>query len=182
MNTHLVRNGYSDFIIGTYFDLGGAALEKGEFKIAEKMYQAALNEPSANRGDRKFVYPLLLNLARTREGLRQHYKAKMIYIRALAHYKRYYAKADEEVVRVLLILARVNAKQGLYKQAREFVDSARQTCKTTPGAGTAAMVPLVEEVLCLLEQRGRDDEVQLVQGFREELQVASLVESFAPVP
>lgn len=158
---------YSDSIISTYCEMGAAALQRGEYKIAEKMYQAALNEPAVKREKTRFIFPLLMNLGRTREGQRRYYKAKLVYIRALAHYKRHHRKAGIQVALVLVILARVNAKQGLFKQVCEFLQEARVSLTAEDFATTASefdeLQTLLDDLSALLQLRGRTDEYLMVE-------------------
>lgn len=168
---------FSDSIIGTYCELGTAALERGEFNIAEKMYQAALREPAVIRDKKKFSFPLLIGLGLTREGQKRLYKAKVIYIRALAHYKRYHCKNDSCVVEVLLMLARVNAKQGLFRQAGEFIDEARSTWLQI-GRYSDALLLLIDENIHLFQQKIRKEELPRLIEFRSEVGSAPL--SFEP--
>lgn len=117
---------FSHSIIDTYFEMGAAALGRGEFGIAEKMYLAASEDPALRRQRSRFQFPLLMQLALTRENQRKLYRSKLLYIRALAFYKKHHRQSDGQVLEILCILARVNAKQGLFRQAVEFVDEARQ--------------------------------------------------------
>ena len=160
--------GFADAIIGTYYDLGTTALLNGRYEIAETMYKAALAEPAPKKTKSKFVLPLLLCMARTHEGRRRHYKAKLLYIRALAHYKRHFSPNDATVVEILCLLARVNAKQGLFKQASEFVAEACQHWRQNPEPCLAAIM-ILNELYSLLDQRQRRNELTQVSELLNQL-------------
>ncbi|MBX9688699.1 MAG: tetratricopeptide repeat protein [Candidatus Obscuribacterales bacterium] len=115
---------FVDDLINSYFDLGSAALERKEYAIAQKMFKAVFEEAASKAQKEGLMLDLLLKSAETHVGLKQNYKAKLLYIRALALYKRQVRICDMQVLRILLRLAELNARQNLYRQALEFVEEA----------------------------------------------------------
>ena len=77
-----LQRAFADDLIKTYFDMGAAALERGEFAIAQKMFKAVFEEPSAKTQKEKIMLSLLIKSAQAHEGLRQFYKAKLIHTRS----------------------------------------------------------------------------------------------------
>lgn len=168
-----MANGTSDFsqsIIETYFEMGAAALGRGEFGIAEKMYLAASEDPALRRQRRRFQFPLLMQLALTRENQRKLYRAKLLYIRALAFYKKHHRESDGQVLEILCILARVNVKQGLFRQAVEFVDEARQLWlrQRISLDGTSVAI-ILQDIEDLMEHRASPCFVSPISNFLSEI-------------
>ncbi|MBY0551876.1 MAG: hypothetical protein K2W95_31620 [Candidatus Obscuribacterales bacterium] len=168
----MVRD-FSCSIIDTYFEMGAVALSRGEFNIAEKMYLAASQDPALKRQRSRFQFPLLMQLALTRESQRKFYRAKLLYIRALAFYKKHHRQSDAQVLEILCILARVNVKQGLFKQAVEFVDEARQLWLerriVLDGSKVAA---ILQEIEALMERRAAPGFVSSVSDFLRDVSSA----------
>ena len=161
---------FASSIIDTYFEMGAAALSRGELNIAEKMYLAASAEPALRKHRKRFQFPLLLQLALTREKQRKLYRAKILYIRALAFYKRHHNDADWQVLEILCLLARVNVKQSLYKQAIEFVEEARQVWLCQPVLpGEAKVESILEEIEHIMQHRAPPSCTATVSRFLQEV-------------
>jgi len=116
----VINRVYVDDLIDTYFEMGCNALEQKQYAIAQKMFKAVFDEPSSKIQKERLMLPLLIKSAEAHEGLKQLYKAKLLYIRALAQRKKLMLADDMQAVEILLRLAHLTARQGLYKQALDF--------------------------------------------------------------
>lgn len=145
-----VQRAFADDVIKTYFDMGAAALERGQYAIAQKMFKAVFQEPSSKLQKEKIMLSLLIKSAQAHEGLKQLYKAKLLYIRALALMKKERRETDMQDVDLLLVLARINASQALYRQAMEFANEAMnsyQKCASKDPASFVRALRLLEQIM-----------------------------------
>lgn len=150
-----IQRAFADDVIGTYFEMGNSALERGQYAIAQKMFKAIFQEPSAKAQKDKIMLSLLVKSAQAHEGLKQLYKAKLLYIRALALIKRQGVKGDMQCVDILIILSKINASQALYKQAMEFVSEAMRTYETCPDKDAVSLVRNLRQLEQIFESKGR---------------------------
>lgn len=117
---------FAESIISGYLEMGKKALEYGQFAIALRMLKAAFEEPGGSELKQYYLIPILLHMAKAHEGQKQLYKAKLLYIRVLAHHRKRIRSIDAFSVEILVSLARVAARQGLFRQSLEFVDQATE--------------------------------------------------------
>ena len=153
-----LQRAFADDLIKTYFDMGAAALERGEFAIAQKMFKAVFEEPSAKTQKEKIMLSLLIKSAQAHEGLRQFYKAKLLYIRALALFRKQNPKANMETVEILLVLARINAAQGLYRQSLEFAREAQAVYNKCTDKDSITFVRLLRQSENIMSIKARSAE------------------------
>lgn len=150
-----VQRAFADDVIKGYFDMGCAALERGQFAIAQKMFRAVFQEPSSKTQKEKIMLPLLIKSAQAHEGMKQLYKAKLLYIRALALIKKQNRQPDMQVVDLLLVLARINASQALYRQAMEFANEAMDSYQKCASKDAAAFVRALRILEQIMQTKGR---------------------------
>lgn len=172
---------YVEDVIKTYFEMGTAALERKEFAIAQKMFKAVFEEPSSKMQKEKIMLELLIKSAQAHEGLKQLYKAKLFYIRAIALKKKNSSTPDMEAVEILLALAHLTAAQGLYRQSVEFAEEAFQSYKRCAIQDPIKFVRSLRNTEKIMELKGRAAEqaklIEMLQGVKSEAMLA-----LAPVP
>lgn len=180
-----VNRVYVEDLINTYFEMGISALERREYSIAQKMFKAVFDEPSSKAQKEKIMLPLLIRSGEAHEGLKQLYKAKLLYIRALALQKKMSQKPDMQSVDLLLRLAHLTAQQGLYRQAVDFAIEAyqdyRRCCKQDP----IEFVRKLRSTERIMQMKGRITEQEkllgILQGVRSEALLSIPNVSIAPV-
>lgn len=169
-----VQRAFADDVIKTYFDMGAAALERGQYAIAQKMFKAVFQEPSSKIQKEKIMLPLLVKSGQAHEGLKQLYKAKLLYIRALALLKKQSRKPDMQEVDLLLVLARINASQALYRQAMEFATEAMvsyKKCECKDAPSVVRSLRLLEQIMLT---KGRTTEQARLNIMLEETRAEAL--------
>ena len=176
---------YVEDVIGTYFEMGTNALEQKQFAIAHKMFKAVIDEPSPKAQKEKVMLPLLIKSAEAHEGMKQLYKAKLLYIRALAQLRKTSNQPSMQTVDLLLRLANLTAQQGLYRQAVDFAIEAYECYKRTSVQDPIEFVRNLRQAERLMQLKGRAAEqerlLQILQGVKNEaLQTIPNVASFVP--
>lgn len=167
-----VNRVYLDDVIGTYFEMGNAALERCEYSIAQKMFKAVFEEPSSKLQKDKIMLPLLIASAQAHEGLKQLYKAKLLYIRALALKRKKLKTPDMQSVEILLTLSHLTAQQGLYRQALDFAEEsfdAYQKCSDKDPINFVRSLRRIEKIMDLKCRKSEQEKVlTILQGVRSE--------------
>lgn len=171
------QRSFADDVIKTYFEMGCAALDKAEYTIAQKMFKAVFEEPSSKLQKENIMLPLLLKSAQAHEGMRQLYKAKLLYIRALALLKKQNPNASSETIEILLVLARINAQQAIYRQAVEFAVEAFHVYGKTQNKDSISFVRGLKQTQQIMELKGRTAEKEKLQQMIE----AAKIEAISPI-
>jgi hypothetical protein len=159
-------------VINTYFETGAAALERKEYAIALKMFKAVFDEPSSKSQKEKILFSLLIKSAQAHEGLKQLYKAKLLYIRALAQHRKEVTQPTMQAVDIVLTLAHLTAHQGLYRQAVDFAIEAHETYKRCQQREPIEFVRNLRRTERIMQVKARTAEqqklVQLLQSVKTE--------------
>lgn len=169
-----IHRAYFDDLINTYFEMGNSALERKEFAIAQKMFKAVFDEPGSKTQKERIMLPLLIKSAESHEGMKQLYKAKLLYIRALA-LKRRYGKTDMESVQILLTLANLTAQQGLFKQAVDFAVEAHETYKQIGNPDPIDFVRRLRSTERIMQAKGRVAEQARILPMLEEVRAQAML-------
>lgn len=151
---------YVEDVINTYFEMGSAALERREYAIAHKMFRAVFDEPGSRAQKEKVMLPLLVKSAQAHEGMKQLYKAKLLYIRALALKSRAKFAPDMQTVEILLTLAHLTAQQGLYRQALDFAEQAFQAYHRCSDKNAIEFVKNMRRTEKIMDLKARSSEQQ----------------------
>ena len=154
--------------------MGAAALDRGQYAIAQKMFKAVFQEPSSKVQKEKIMLPLLVKSAQAHEGLKQLYKAKLLYIRALALLKKDKRKPDMQAVDLLLVLARINASQALYRQAMEFASEAMDTYKKCESKDAPSVVRALRQIEQIMHTKGRAAEQARLKDLLDQTRTEAL--------
>lgn len=170
-----IHRAYLDDLIGTYFDMGVAALERQEYAIALKMFKAVFEEPASRLQKEKIMLELLLRSAQAHEGLKQLYKAKLLYIRALALLKKSSPEPQMQSVQILITLANLTANQGLYRQAFDFALEAYKLYRRLPPQVAVDFIRSLRVLERLMAVKGRCFEQEKLQEILEELRSEAIV-------
>lgn len=167
---------YLDDLIGSYFEMGVSALEKKEYAIAQKMFKAIFDEPGSKPQKEKIMLQLLIRSAEAHEGLKQLYKAKLLYIRALALLKKTPRTNEMKAVEILLSIAYLTAQQGLYRQALDFSVEAHESYKRVPEREKDAVdfVRRMRSVERIMQNKGRSAEQKRMQEILQEVRNQAL--------
>ncbi len=178
---------YVDDVISTYFEMGTAALARREYSIAQKMFKAVFEEPSSKSQKEKIMLQLLICSAEAHEGLKQLYKAKLLYIRALALKKKSKCGCDMQTVDLFLRLSHLTAQQGLYRQALDFALESFSVYKKSAKQEPIDFVRQLRKTERIMELKGRKSEqeklLQIMQEAKNEaLQTIPNVTAFLPQP
>lgn len=181
----VINRVYVDDVIGTYFEMGLSALERKEYGIAHKMFKAVFDEPSSKAQKEKIMLPLLIRSAEAHEGLKQLYKAKLLYIRALALLRKSAAPQGMQAVDLLLRLSRLTAQQGLYRQSVEFAGEAYSAYKRCEIRDPIEFVRSLRQVERIMQLKSRSAEqarlIEIMQCVKSEaLQTIPNVAAFVP--
>jgi hypothetical protein len=159
-------------IINTYFELGSSALERKEYAIALKMFRAVFDEPRSKPEREKIMFSLLMRSGEAHEGLKQLYKAKLFYIRALAQHRKLSLVPDMETVEILLRLSHLTTQQGLFREAVEFALEAQEAyfrCHRRDPVAFVRSLRCTERVLQLKGRRAEQQKVlEILQRVRTE--------------
>lgn len=181
----VINRVYVDDLIDTYFEMGCNALEQKQYAIAQKMFKAVFDEPSSKIQKERLMLPLLIKSAETHEGLKQLYKAKLLYIRALAQRKKLGMMDDMQSVDIMLRLANLTARQGLYKQAVDFAIEAHEAYRRSAGKEPIEFVKGLRPVENVMLLKGRAAEreklLSMLQNVKNEaLQTIPNIAGFVP--
>lgn len=182
-----INRAYLDDLIGGYFEMGSAALERREFAIALKMFRAVFEEPGSRQQREKIMLELLLKTAQAHEGLKQLYKAKLLYIRALALLKRSGTQPGMQSVEILMTLAILTANQGLYRQALDFALEANSLYRKLPAQVAIDFIRrlrLLERIMAVKDRKAEQAIlVQILQELRSEaITNLNLSDLICPLP
>ena len=181
----IINRVYVDDVISTYFEMGMNALERKEFGIAQKMFKAVFDEPSSKAQKEKVMLQLLIRSAEAHEGLKQLYKAKLLYIRALALLRKSSGSPTMQAVDLLCRLSRLTAQQGLYRQSVDFAQEAYSAYKACSMPNPIDFVRSMRLIERIMQLKGRTAEqerlLQIMYGAKTEaLQSIPNVASFIP--
>ena len=180
------NRGYVEDVINTYFEMGNAALERKEFAIAQKMFRAVFEEPGSKAQKERIMLPLLVKSAQAHEGMKQFYKAKLLYIRALALKGKSKAPPDMQTVEILLTLAHLTAQQGLYRQAVDFAEQAFQAYRRCTEKDAIEFVKNLRRTEKIMELKARQAEQQklleMLKYVRDEALSTIAVPAFSATP
>lgn len=166
----ILQRPFAESLIDGYFSMGTIALENGQFKVAYKMFRAAFEEPSSKAQKHKHLLPLLVSLGRTHEGLGQLYKAKLLYIRALAQYRKEDGNTDMFVVGILCTLAKVTARQGLFRQSWQFVEQAVECYRSASEQNSRDFALWLSETAAIFASKGRTQESDRIHALILDMQ------------
>ncbi len=165
---------YLNDVIGTYFEMGNSALERHEYAIAQKMFKAVFEEPSTKLQKDKLMLPLLVASAKAHLGLKQLYKAKLFYIRALAFKNRNSKIQDFQNVEILIALALLTTQQGLYRQALDFASEAFDSYKKCEAKEPIEFVKRLRQIEKQLQLKGRQIELQQITEIMHTVKMQAL--------
>jgi tetratricopeptide (TPR) repeat protein len=169
-----INRAFVDDVINTYFEMGCSALEKKEFAIALKMFKAVFDEPSSKAQKEKIMLSLLVRTAEAHEGLKQLYKAKLLYIRALAQHRKVFEKPTMQSTEILLTLAHLTAQQGLYRQALEFAQEAFHSYNNCMIQSPIDFVRNLRRIERIMQLKGRHTEQQKLVEMLERVRSEAL--------
>lgn len=176
---------YVEDVINTYFEMGSAALERKEYAIAQKMFKAVFDEPGTKAQKEKLMLSLLLKSAQAHEGLKQFYKAKLLYIRALALKAKAKSSPDMQTVEILLTLCHLTAQQGLYRQAVDFAEQAflaYKRCREKDAIEFVKSLRSTEKIMALKARHSEQQRLlEMLKAVRDEAFVNIAGPAF-PVP
>jgi hypothetical protein len=170
-----INRAFLDDIISTYFEMGATALERREYAIALKMFRAVLDEPGSRAQKEKLLLSLLVKSAEAHEGLKQLYKAKLLYIRALAQYKKLATPPAMATVEILLRLASLTAQQGLYGQSVDFARQAQEEYTLSRARDPILFVRNLRATERLLQLKGRLAEQQDILSILQQVKTEALM-------
>ncbi|MBY0359627.1 MAG: hypothetical protein K2W82_16600 [Candidatus Obscuribacterales bacterium] len=160
---NILQRPYAESLIQSYIELGYTALENGHFRIAYKMFRAAFNEPSNKAQKQKHQVRLLLLQAQAHVGLKQFYKAKLVYIRALSYHRKAVSKPDMAATNILFELAKITARQGIFRQAWQFILQAKETYVQAEDKHQTDFVAALQELDEIFASRGRIGECSKIR-------------------
>ena len=162
-------------VIKTYFEMGTNALERKEYAIAIKMFKAVLEEPCAKTQKERLMFLLLIKSAEAYEGLKQLYKAKLFYIRALAWQKSLPEAPTGQTVQILLTLSNLSAQQGLYRQSVDFAVEAFETYRCSKAKDPASFVCSLRRNERIMQLKGRTAEQQKLLQILQQAKTEALM-------
>jgi tetratricopeptide (TPR) repeat protein len=170
-----INRPFVESVINTYFEMGTAALERREYAIALKMFKAVFEEPSSKAQKEKIMLLLLIRSAQAHEGLKQLYKAKLLYIRALSVQRKACAEPNMQTVEILLTLANLTTQQGLYRQAVDFAAEAHESYNRCPAQEPLAFVRNLRRTERVMQLKGRQVEQQKLLRMLQSVKTEALM-------
>lgn len=162
-------------VLRTYYETGTAALERKEYRIALKMFRAIFDEPCSKIEKERYMLPLLVKSAQAYEGMNQLYKAKLLYVRALAQHKKVFVAPTMQAVEILLVLSHLTAQQGLYRQAVDFALEAQEAYNHCLRKEPVAFVRCLRRTERIMQFKGRVVEQQQLVSILEQVKTEALL-------
>lgn len=148
----------TDMVWNTYTDFGAMAFEKGDYELAEKMFEAALEAAQQLGPDDARLASSFNNLALVYQRQGQKLKATTLYKRALSMYDRTRGTGRRHLACTLDNLADLHFKAGDYVKARAFYRKVLTIFEQLFGPMHPELVPRLTRLGFIYCEHGRYDE------------------------
>ncbi len=167
----------NDIVWKNYTDLGCAAFEQGQFELAEKMFEGALEEAQKLSPEDTRLASSFNNLALVYQKQGQPRKAAPLYKRALAVFERARGVSRKHLASTLDNLAELYFNQGDLVKARALYRKVLNVFEQLYGPNHLELVPRLKRLGWIYCERGRYDEALLFYNRAQAIKVMSFAEN-----
>ena len=166
----------NDAVWTTYTELGCAAYEQGNLPLAEKMFDAALEEAQKLGSEDPRLATSFNNLALVYQKQGQSRKAAPLYKRALAVYDRARGVSRRHLASTLDNLAELYFNQGDLVKARALYRKVLSVFEQVYGPNHEELVPRLKRLGYIYCERGRYDEALQFYNRAQDIKLMSFAE------
>lgn len=162
-----------DVVWKNYTDLGCAGFSAGNYRLAETMFEAALEAAQKLSPEDPRLATSFNNLALAYQRQGQHRKAAPLYKRALHVYEGARGLNKRQLASSLDNLAELYFNQGDYVKARALYKKVLHVFEQLYGPNAEELVPRLKRLGWIYCERGRYDEALKFYNRAQEIKLMS---------